>query len=532
MGQGCRVRARWMGVRLAALIATAALVIAACGGDDDDALPEATAVPTAAPTPTVAPTATPEPADPAPDPTAVEAPDPTPEPAVPGVRTPTELRLNASDAPIILPIPNNPIGEDWTLEEYVFGGEAASYVEVGEVEADGVWDVVEDDTSAYRTRLLVRRPPAEEFSGVVVVEWFNVTSGTDIAPDWGFLDEEIQRRGHAYIGVSAQSVSVNGSDRVFIEGGLLDTRGLVIAGPERYGDLVHPGDRYAFDIFTQAGAVAGDVLAGLEPTHVIAMGESQSAAFMTAYVNGVHPVVGLYDGFLIHSRGGGAPSPSLSGFDFSSGGVLVRTDLETPVFTFESETDVGLLNYAAARQEDTAVFRAWEVAGTAHSDTYTLSKSGGLPRDPALGAVIGCPGLINDGPHHESLQAAVYHLVNWVVDGVEPPTGPRLEIAADGAVVRDESGFALGGIRLPTVDVPLRVLSGDPGVTEGACRLFGQSFEIDGADLVARYGTLTDFVAEFEAAAAVAVESGWLVPEDAEIMVAEETARAERLGLG
>ena len=82
-----------------------------------------------------------------------------------------------------------------------------------------------------------------------------------------------------------------------------------------------------------------------------------------------------------------------------------------------------VLNYASARQDDTVVFRAWEVAGTAHSDTYTLSKSGGLPRDPALGAVIGCAGLINDGPHHESLQAALFHLVAGVLASRRLPAG-------------------------------------------------------------------------------------------------------------
>ena len=36
----------------------------------------------------------------------------------------------------------------------------------------------------------------------------------------------------------------------------------------------------------------------------LAVGESQSAYALTTYVNGVHPLSGLFDGFLIHSRGG------------------------------------------------------------------------------------------------------------------------------------------------------------------------------------------------------------------------------------
>jgi len=40
------------------------------------------------------------------------------------------------------------------------------------------------------------------------------------------------------------------------------------------------------------------------------------------------------------------------------------------VLTFETETDVLDLDHLAARQPDSAHFRDWEVAGTAHADTY------------------------------------------------------------------------------------------------------------------------------------------------------------------
>ena len=71
--------------------------------------------------------------------------------------------------------------------------------------------------------------------------------------------------------------------------------------PVRYGDLAHPGDAYSFDIFSQAGLLAAgagveDVLGGLVAERVIALGESQSAGFMTTYVNAVHPLAGVYDG--------------------------------------------------------------------------------------------------------------------------------------------------------------------------------------------------------------------------------------------
>lgn len=436
---------------------------------------------------------------------------------------------------LVLPIPNVAVPDDWTVEEFAFGGTAVSYEPLGEVTPDGRWAVTEAETADYRTRLIVRRPPAAAFSGVVLVEWMNVTSGTDIATDYGFISEEIIRSGHAWVGVSAQAVAVDGSDGDFVGGGLIDTRGLRAIDPERYGDLVHPGDRFAYDVFTQAGAaVAGrattPVLGGLEPTHLIAMGESQSAAFLVGYLNTAHPIDGLYDGFLVHSRGGGAPDPTGERLEFVGDAVRIRDDLEDPVFIFEAETDVVLLGFVNARQPDTDLMRTWEVAGTAHADTFTLAATAGFARDPSLGAVIGCENPINDGPHHETLQAAVSHLVRWVVEGTPPPTAPPLDVVA-GALVRDDLGIAEGGVRTPPVEVPLRVLSGDPGSEGGACFLFGETRFLAETEVVERYGTLDAYVTALESSAAAAVDEGWLLDVDAQTMVEEETARAVSLGL-
>ncbi len=428
-----------------------------------------------------------------------------------------------------------PLPEGWVEEEFLFGGTATSYASTNDLTTDGVWDVEEADTAPFKTRMIVRRPPAAEFSGVVVVEWFNVTAGTDTSPDWGYLAEEMGRAGHVYIGVSVQEVGVNGVAESRLEGGLVDTRGLKAVDEERYGSLEHPGDAYAFDIMSQAGAVAAgmgdtDILDGLEPDTVIAAGESQSAIFLTTYVNAVHPVVNLFDGFLIHSRGSGAPAPSgdrATGAD----GVNIREDIGVPVFQYEAETDLTALGFFAARQPDSQWVHTWEVAGTAHADAYSLAVSIGTARNAELGSVIGCEVGVNDGPHHETLQAALAHLVAWVRDGVTPPASPLIEIDDSGAapaVVRDDDGIALGGIRTAPVDVPLRVLSGDPsGEQGGFCFLFGQTIPLD--DVASRYADVDTYMAAFDAANAEAVSNGWLLEADAATMREEELARAETL---
>ena len=111
--------------------------------------------------------------------------------------------------------------------------------------------------------------------------------------------------------MSAQRIGVEGGD-ILVEVPEAQARGLGQGlrrmDPERYGDLHHPGDAFAYDIFTQVARglrspVELDPLDGLEVERVLAVGESQSAFTLTTYVNGVQPLTEQFDGFLIHSRG-------------------------------------------------------------------------------------------------------------------------------------------------------------------------------------------------------------------------------------
>lgn len=130
--------------------------------------------------------------------------------------------------------------------EYFISGTATSYAKSGLWTSDGRWNVRASGTAPYKSRLLVRRPvdPAK-FNGTVVVEWLNVSGRLDLSPDYWFERDELLREGYAWVGVSAQAVGVNG--------GRGEIKGLKGWDPARYGSLVHPGDAFAYDIFSQAG---------------------------------------------------------------------------------------------------------------------------------------------------------------------------------------------------------------------------------------------------------------------------------------
>jgi Alpha/beta hydrolase domain len=94
------------------------------------------------------------------------------------------------------------------------------------------------------------------------------------------------------------------------------------------------------------------VLGGLHPERLLAAGESQSAGRMVTYIDAVHPVVHVYDGFLVHSRGAGgaalsqAPLPAVP----TPSPTFIRDDLNVPVLVFQTETDVGGLQARPGRQ--------------------------------------------------------------------------------------------------------------------------------------------------------------------------------------
>lgn len=418
----------------------------------------------------------------------------------------------------------------YEAREYFASGTATSFTNLNALEPDGRWSVEPAETADYRTRLVVVRPrDSGRFSGTVLVEWLNVTSGFDIAPSWNAGRTGMLRDGHAWVGVSAQFVGIEGSERAIVP------FHLKAINPERYESLVHPGDSFSYDIFSQAAQAvrspgAADILGGLVADRVIALGESQSAARLTTYINAVHPLFNPFDGYLVHSRGGGStalaqtPQVAVSAPET----VRIRTDLNVPVMTFQTETDILLLGYAKDRQQDSDLFRLWEVAGTAHADYYTtLAGFDDRGDDPFFAVmaeensvaqgILTCPLPLNAGPHPWVFNAALSSLVDWVSGGAPPPRAERLALDDAGtAFLRDGFGNVLGGIRTPHVDAPAARLSGEGQASGSFCFLFGTTELFDLAAMASLYIDRAGYVDAVSRATDEAVESGFLLPPDAE----------------
>lgn len=412
--------------------------------------------------------------------------------------------------------------------ELAVSGTACAWTSADPVLAsDGRFELERGAEADYRTRVVVRRPAdPSAASGVVVLEWLNVSSGADAAPSWGFLAPEIVRRGHVWVGLSAQKAGIETAPALVDVGGV-DLRGLRQVDPQRYGQLHHPGDAWSYDIFTSVARALSDggptsPLADLQLTRLIAVGESQSAYTLTTYLNGVQPDEAALDACLVHSRGG--PAAPLDGpdgrIDLEAGRhdppVRIRDDLDIPVLLLETETDVlGHLDYLPARQDDHERFRLWEVAGTAHADRSLVGD---------FESVLGCDTPVNRGQQRFVVRAALAHLVDW--DHTSVPRADRLSVV-DGADGRaryavDDAGNVLGGVRTPCVDVPVDQLSGlaAPGANR-VCLLFGQTVTLPEHELRRRYPSRGHYLDRYTAATDAAIAAGVVLAEDRDELLAD-----------
>jgi hypothetical protein len=539
MGRPNRRHGRRRCTTAIAVIAVA-LGAAACSGGDDDAAGDTVSSPADATESSDAAAATTPATTPAPTTSPATAPTTSTATTESSTTVTTTPPLPDPVAEVSGPIEGTPANAmpaafatefGYVEEEYFLSGSATSYAPMGELGADGRWDVTPADTADYTTRVIVRRP-TDGFNGTVYVEWFNVTSGVDGDPDFGLLYPVVLDERAAYVAVSAQAVAIEGGEGLTldIEGAPSDVLApLKVRDPERYGALSHPGDAYSYDIYAQVAQLlrSGALLDGAGAELVVALGESQSAGRLVTFVNAVQPITDAYDGFLVHSRGGGgaplADDPDQAA-NFVSGATLLRTDVEVPVLQFITETDLIGLGFLSARQDDTSHIVTWEVAGTAHADASLLAygQLANAAADFDLSSI--CPD-INDGPQSQVLRAGFAALGAWVRDGVPVPSAPRLEIA-EAAIVRDGDGIALGGIRTPDVDAPIATHSGESEADSVICFLFGSTTPFTPERLAELYTDHAAYVAAVTESADAALAARHLLPADRDAFVAEAEAAA------
>lgn len=416
-------------------------------------------------------------------------------------------------------------------QEYRAHGEAATLRAVRPIQADGRFELGFDTpTAAFATRVVVRKPADPgNFNGTLVVEWLNVSSGQDAGPGYTYLATELARGGYAWAGVSAQWAGIeSGTPTIAVPIDDNPVRpGLALLDTDRYGTLSHPGDAYCYDMFGRIARGLRDTgsapLAGLTVDRMLAIGESQSAVALTTYINGVHTLHDVFDGFLVHSRGG-SPAPLGApgrGFDLRAAlrnGVptQIRDDGTAPTIVVQTETDLfGHLAYLPARQPDSDHFRLWEIAGAAHADKFMVGE---------FETYLGCSQAVNRGQQSFVLRAALRSLDAWVRTGATPPTAARLatDVGAGGPeFVVDSNGNVRDGVRTPAVDAPVATLSGAPAPDASPiCQLFGTTTPLPESRLRTLYPSRDAYLDRYRAATEEAIAGGFVLADDRDELLA------------
>ena len=383
----------------------------------------------------------------------------------------------------------------------------------------------EVSSQAYGSRMIVRRPmDSRRFNGTVVVEWLNVTVGADIDVDWALTRRQILRDGYAYVGVTTQPVGAC----------WLETW-----DPLRYATLAHPAlppgpcpasnqtETDSFEIFSQAGKAIRDdrsLLGGLEVRRLIAIGASQSARRLVGYTNAYQAAAGIYDGFLIHVIGGG-------------GGAAI-TEKSVPVLILNSENEV--LGYYPYRDLQPPNVRYWEVAGAGHTPELSYIAAQVRHAGVPFGHSCEYPDSSDFIHMYPVGDAALDALQTWLVDGSAPVNSPLVTVIAGTPrrIARDDFGNAVGGIRLPQIEVPTARLIGTNGPANSLlCRTTGGIDFFDGEAAGATpndtwseptieqlYGNHGTYVSAFVRAVDAIVKSGFMLQADAQIAKREAAA--------
>lgn len=413
--------------------------------------------------------------------------------------------------------------------EYFFEGTARTYPPASEPPA------------TYRSKMVVWTPkdPAR-FNGTTVVEWGHVSVGgfelnAEIAAQSPMLEEQ----GFAFVLVTAHAEGVCGDDP---DG--CHENSMQGVDPERYGSLIHPGEAYGFDIFNQA-LQAIKYPSGLAPLgnlatrFIIAEGFQMqgdrgeavqtndapgAAGPLNAYIASEAAKARLADAFLIDS----------------ARHLLEPAQYLAPTLHHLDETAI---RRTPARSDPNHV--TWEVVGAPHidrwaTDHYKLSNLGeydpllnreeeearrmafgdfGLAPDTGEKICAPTPTLGTRFPRQYTLNAAVVALREWLETGLRPAEPPHIErvgpppASGTDRLSRDSDGNAIGGLRLPIIDVPVATYDGE------GCVFGGTSAPFPPERLAELYPTHQSYVEQLLAATDEAVSNGILLCRDAETIM-------------
>jgi hypothetical protein len=422
--------------------------------------------------------------------------------------------------------------------EYFFEGTARTY------------PLASEPPATYRSRMIVWTPidPAR-FNGTTVVEWAHVSVGAfELTAELRVQSPMLEEQGYAFVLVSAQEAGVCGKGP---DGcGAYSVKGV---DPARYGSLNHPGEAYSFDIFNQALQAikypSGTAPLGeLVTRFIIAEGfQPQFDRGLPIQVNESPGAAGPLNAYLAN---GAADARLADAFLLDSAAPLVEP-AEYPAPTLH-HLDESAIRRTPAPNGPSHV--TWEVVGAPHVDRWSADHSEpptpgeakpllNRQEEEARRAALEefrpesatreeiCLPIATAGtlyPRQYTLYAALAALREWLETGVPAPAPPHIErvgptpASGNMKLSRDSDGNAIGGLRLPIIQVPVAAYNGE------ACVVGGTTVTFSPERLAELYPTHQSYVEQMLVATDEAVESRLLLCRDAQTIM----RKASESGIG
>ena len=362
----------------------------------------------------------------------------------------------------------------------------------------------------YQTLLHVRRPAnPQEFSGTVVME---PTHPLGLWPITATTASYQADAGH----VSVAAVS----SRLVLE--------LLVKGfnPDRYGALAIPETPgIEAEILAQIGALLKSDVGPLRERraeNVILSGFSNTGAVVREFITTKHDQARLADGapvydgyFPVQTAVGSAPT--------------ALPDLDVPVVEIQGESELIRTfqrgsDHLGYRRPDSASYRLYEVAGMSH---VTSRPGDGFLPNP----YVCVEPLRSTFPNRYVWNNSLRNLIEWIDEGIAPPSAPRIELAADGrTVVRDERGNAVGGVRTSYLDVPVAtygaVSTNAPGAPPSSrCDFFSYEIPFTRGEFDQLYRSPLTYVRAVRARLRQLIRGRWYLKRDAKEALLEAVTR-------
>ena len=443
-------------------------------------------------------------------------------------------------------------------EEYFLSGSANVYDWAGKTK-----DLkVVAGPGRYVNRILVRRPrDASRFSGNVEVTILNATSGADVG---GPADSRrMVAQGDVWIGITSKPVTVAALKRFDpVRYAPLDWSNPASAGERCASPSLVPSyfynrpgvgammnipamrssseteDGLVWDILGQVGLLLKSeqrhkILPGFGMPVVYMTGSSQSASVLRTWYAGFHDRYRTPQGRPVYDGYFAIVFAAQARLNQCGADVLPDDPRQkflpppsVPFVTLLSEGEMWVAG-RHTRQVNSATPKGgiitYEVAGAPHGRGETPGlQPDTSARDPEAGRVLaGLAGgtmppipvntVANDLPWAPVYRGVYRNFQLWLRDGVVPPQAPMLRIDATGRLERDEHGNALGGIRMPYIEVPVATYRSYP-FEDGIMTSFRKNFSAE--KLKALYPDRMTYIAKFSTATDRFAAGGWITPED------------------